>query len=118
MTKPQKFGKRSIRPLALAGALLASASLGSMAWAQAAPDAPVSPAQRVLSDTWITTKVKSEILANSMSKAFEVGVTTENGVVLLKGKLPDQDAIDLVKMIAEKVEGVKSVDIAGLSIGP
>lgn len=125
MTNSQKLGKRSIRPLALAAALLAGASLGNMARAQAAPDAPASteasPADKtesVMSDTWITTKVKSEILANSMSKAFKVGVTTKHGVVLLSGKLPNQDAIDLVKMTAEKVKGVKSVDVSGLSIAP
>jgi hyperosmotically inducible protein len=38
-------------------------------------------------------------------------------VVSLKGKLTNQDAIDLVKMISEKVKGVKSVDVSGLVIG-
>ncbi len=70
-----------------------------------------------MSDGWITTKVKSEILANSISKAFKVHVKTESGVVTLKGKLPSQDAVDLVKMIAEKVKGVKRVDASGLVIG-
>jgi hyperosmotically inducible protein len=70
---------------------------------------------RVMSDSWITTKVKAEILANSMSKAFKVSVTTKSGAVKLGGKLPSQDSIDLVKMIAEKVDGVKSVDTSGLS---
>jgi len=82
-----------------------------------APSKAASSAERVVSDSWITTKVKSEILANSASKALKVSVKTTNGAVLLKGKLPSQDAVDLVKAIAEKVKGVKSVDVAGLVVG-
>ena len=73
-------------------------------------------AEKAVSDSWITTKVKSEILANSASKAFKVNVKTKSGVVMLKGKLPTQDAADLVKMIAEKVKGVRSVDASGLTV--
>jgi hyperosmotically inducible protein len=85
--------------------------------AATAPSTAASSAERVMSDSWITTKVKSEILANSVSKAFKVSVKTKAGAVTLTGKLPSQDAIDLVKMISEKVKGVKSVDVSGLAIG-
>lgn len=85
--------------------------------AASAPARAASHAERAVSDSWITTKVKSEILANSVSKAFKVKVKTKHGAVSLKGKLPNQDAIDLVKTIAEKVKGVKSVDVSGLVIG-
>jgi hyperosmotically inducible protein len=128
--------------------LLTAAMLSATGLAQAADEAPATPApgattdgaktsppkatksmkdntapekmttensERVMSDSWITTKVKSEILANSVSKAFKVSVTTKSGAVKLGGKLPSQDSIDLVKMIAEKVDGVKSVDTSGLS---
>lgn len=81
------------------------------------PNSTAKKAERAMTDSWITTKVKSEILANSVSKAFKVGVKTKQGAVALDGKLPNQDAIDLVKMIAEKVKGVKSVDTSALVIG-
>ena len=81
-----------------------------------APEKAAKEAEHAVSDGWITTKVKSEILANSVSKAFKVRVSTKNGAVSLKGSLPSQDAIDLVKMIAEKVKGVHSVDASGLAI--
>lgn len=68
------------------------------------------------SDGWITTKVKSELLANSASKGLKVHVTTKGGVVALKGKLPSQDAADLVKNIAQNVKGVQSVDVSGLTV--
>ncbi len=71
---------------------------------------------RAVSDSWITTKVKSELLANSLSKGFDVSVKTIHGVVVLKGALANQDAIDHVKDIAEKVEGVKSVDTSALTV--
>jgi hyperosmotically inducible periplasmic protein len=72
--------------------------------------------KKVVSDSWITTKVKAEILADSASKGFAVGVTTKNGVVMLDGKLATRDAITHVKDIAAKVEGVKSVNTAGLEV--
>ena len=76
----------------------------------------VTKTKRVVSDSWITTKVKSEILANSVSKGFDVSVETKHGVVILKGTLANQDAINHVKDIAEKVDGVKSVDTSALTV--
>lgn len=76
----------------------------------------VASGKRVLSDSWITTKVKSELLADSVSKGFEVNVDTMNGVVVLKGSLATEDAIDHVRDIASKIEGVKSVDTSALVV--
>ena len=76
----------------------------------------VAKTKRVISDSWITTKVKSEILADNISKGFEVSVNTIHGVVVLKGALANQDAIDHVKDIAQSVEGVKSVDTSTLTV--
>jgi hyperosmotically inducible protein len=73
-------------------------------------------AKQGVSDSWITTKVKSELLADSVSKCFDVKVITTNGVVALSGKLASQVAIDHVKHVTEKVDGVKSVDTSGLGI--
>jgi hyperosmotically inducible periplasmic protein len=77
----------------------------------------VATTERVGSDSWITTKVKSEITNDSISKGFDVHVKTLNGVVMLRGTLPNKDAIDHVKDIAEKVEHVKSVDTTELRTG-
>jgi len=74
----------------------------------------VAKTERVGSDSWITTKVKSEILADSVSKGFDVHVKTLHGVVMLHGTLPNSDAVAHVKDIAAKVEHVKSVDTTGL----
>lgn len=104
----------AICALVLAGSAMAQTNQASEPQASTGK-AKSEQVERAVSDTWITTKVKSEILANSVSKAFKVGVTTKQGVVILRGELPTQDSIDLVKTIAEKVKGVKSVDTAGLT---
>ena len=71
---------------------------------------------RVISDSWITTKLKSELLADSVSKGADVSVETTHGVVVLKGVLPNQASVDHVKVMAEQVSGVKSVDVSGLTV--
>lgn len=65
------------------------------------------------SDSWITTKVKSEILSDSISHGFDVHVETMHGVVMLRGTLPN-NALAHVKDLAEKVKGVKSVNTSEL----
>ncbi len=72
--------------------------------------------KQIASDSWITAKVKSKLLADNISKGFEVGVTTLDGVVVLTGTLANSDAIDHVKAIAGSVQGVKSVDTSALTI--
>ena len=76
----------------------------------------VAKTKEVVSDSWITTKVKSDILADSVAKGVDVSVNTTDGVVVLKGVLANQDAIDHVKDIAGKVNGVKGVDVSELTV--
>lgn len=66
------------------------------------------------SDSQITSDVKSALASDSLSKDFNVGVTTIHGVVVLTGNLASQDAIDQVKAVAGKVKDVKSVDTSAL----
>ncbi|HEY7985445.1 MAG TPA: BON domain-containing protein [Methylophilaceae bacterium] len=72
--------------------------------------------KRVMSDSWITTKVKSVLLADNVGNGVDVTVETTHGVVVLKGALPSQNAIDHVKDLAEQVESVKSVDTTQLVV--
>jgi hyperosmotically inducible periplasmic protein len=65
-------------------------------------------------DSQITTEVKSELAADSLSKDANIGVTTADGVVMLTGSLASQDAIDHVKDFVGKVKNVKSVDSSAL----
>jgi hyperosmotically inducible periplasmic protein len=71
---------------------------------------------RVVSDTWITTKVKSVLLADSDTKGLDVSVHTKDGVVTLGGALETQAAVDHVKTLAADVEGVKRIEAAMLTV--
>lgn len=62
----------------------------------------------VTNDTWITTKVKSQLMLNSQVKSRKIKVVTENGEVFLIGILtPEQGK--LAAEVASKVAGVKKV---------
>jgi len=100
---------------AVLGLGLADANAATDDAASAAPTA-TQKTERVVSDTWITAKVKSEILKSSLAKGFDVKVTTLHGIVTLKGSLTSSDVIDQVKGIAAKVKGVQSVDTSTLVV--
>lgn len=73
-------------------------------------------ATQAVSDTWITTKIKSVLLADSDAKGFDVSVHTKDGVVTLGGALETQAAVDHVKALAADVEGVKRIEAATLTV--
>lgn len=60
------------------------------------------------SDSWITTKIKSEFLTSNLVKSSSVKVVTENGEVFLLGVVTQQEGQDAA-LIASKVSGVKRV---------
>lgn len=63
---------------------------------------------QVTQDGWITTKIKSQLFANSEVKATDVKVITENGEAFLIGKLSNTQA-DAAANVARNVNGVKKV---------
>lgn len=63
---------------------------------------------QVTQDGWITTKIKSQLFANSEVKATDVKVITENGEAFLIGKLSNTQA-DAAANVARNVNGVKRV---------
>jgi osmotically-inducible protein OsmY len=62
-------------------------------------------------DTWITTKVRSQILTSDSVKSSNVKVTTENGEVFLLGLVTPQEGQSAAQ-IASQVSGVKHVTTA------
>jgi osmotically-inducible protein OsmY len=60
------------------------------------------------SDAWITTKIKSQMLAVEDLKSTSIKVVTENGVVYLMGVVKHQQAETVVD-IARQVSGVQRV---------
>ena len=67
-------------------------------------------------DTWITTKVKSSLLADSDVAGLDVEVETLNGVVTLTGQVDEQAQIDHAARIARDIEGVTDVRTSGLTV--
>ncbi len=63
------------------------------------------------SDTWITTKVRSQLLTSDQVKSSNVKATTENGEVFLLG-LVTQTEGKAAADIASRVSGVKHVTTA------
>ncbi len=68
-------------------------------------------------DTWITTKVKAQLLADEHVSGLEIGVETVNGVVKLTGDVATQAEADRAKAVAEGTEGVANVDASGINVG-
>ncbi len=114
-------GKLFLKAVVLAGLAAAlglglSDANGAAADAASAMPTTTSRTERVMSDSWITTKVKSEIMKSSLAKGFDVKVTTLHGIVTLRGTLASTDAIDQVKAVAARVKGVQSVDTSPLLV--
>jgi osmotically-inducible protein OsmY len=63
-----------------------------------------------IDDSWITSKVKSEMVADKNVKARDIGVTTNRGVVTLSGNAATWGESNKAAEIAHSVKGVQSVE--------
>ncbi len=68
---------------------------------------PISYVSRS-NDSWITTKVKTKLLADKQSHANQIKVVTENGVVYLMGTLLRAEA-DHAVQVTKTVYGVQKI---------
>lgn len=64
---------------------------------------------RVASDSWITTKAKSKLLAEESLKSLKISVETHKGEVLLSGFVESADLKHKAEEVVAHIEGVKSV---------
>jgi hyperosmotically inducible protein len=81
------------------------------------PAAESTSAQPV-DDTWITTKVKSSLLADTVVAGTKIDVDTVNGVVYLTGTAATQAQVDQASKIAAGIQGVSKVDATKLKVVP
>jgi len=72
--------------------------------------APTGDKPKDLNDPTLTRKVESEIFRAADSPKGDVSVNVENGVVYLRGRVPDEDAIRQLAEDAAKVDGVRGVE--------
>ncbi len=100
---------------------VALASFGVLAQQQTEPEEQQSAQQgdssQPVNDTWITTKVKTELLAAEDVSGLDIKVETTNGEVKLSGRVDNQAQIDKAVSVARGVKGVGKVDSSGLSVG-
>lgn len=97
-------------------ALTASAMSLSMApavYADTTGD-KVDRAEEAVSDTWITSKVKSTFLADDDISGLDIKVETNKGVVSLSGVVPTDAERDLAVQKAKTIKGVRDVSADGL----
>ncbi len=68
------------------------------------------------SDTWITTKVKADLLATEDVSGLDLKVETVNGVVSLSGAVSSQAEKDRAVAVAKGIKGVTRVDASGIRV--
>ena len=76
----------------------------------------MNSAGQAISDTWITTKVKSSLMYSSNVNGSQISVDTKNGVVSLSGTVNSGAERELAIEIAENVRGTQSVKAKDLKI--
>lgn len=91
----------------LAGEIAKSTNGADKVYNQLTLEGPTSSLTRT-SDAWITTKIRSLMLANPDLKSSTIKVVTENGIVYLMGIVKPEQS-DIAVDIARKVSGVQRV---------
>jgi len=74
--------------------------------------------QQPVEDSWITTKVKADLLVDDQTKGLDINVSTTNGIVTLAGRLDSRTQVDKAVAIARAIKGVQSVDATTLTVKP
>jgi len=99
--------------LLLAGPVLAAGTPAVQPTLLAANDT-MDNAGDAVSDTWITSKVKSVFLADGSLSGIDIKVETNQGVVTLSGVVASDAERDLAIAKASEIEGVKAVSADAL----
>ena len=69
-----------------------------------------------VTDGWITTKVKSQLVADELTKAGKIKVSTKDNIVMLSGTAGSEAEKTQAIKLAMATEGVKKVDSSQLKI--
>ena len=72
-------------------------------------DAALEKTGDYVSDSALTAKVKTALIAETKLESMKIDVESTNGVVTLSGQVPDKASVKLATHIAAKVDGVKDV---------
>lgn len=69
-----------------------------------------------ISDSWITSKVKTTFLLSRNISGSDIGITTHDGVVTLTGAVDSGAERDLAVEVAKDIRGVKAVKAGNLEV--
>jgi len=83
---------------------------------KATTEAEEADSSQPASDTWITTKVKTDLMATADVPGTTIDVETVNGTVKLAGTVDNKASADKAVAVAKKIKGVKSVDASALKV--
>jgi osmotically-inducible protein OsmY len=70
----------------------------------------------VVSDSWITTKVRSTFIFTTNVPARSIGIETKDGIVILDGEVDDATAKELAIELASDIRGVRDVNSDNLRV--
>jgi len=104
--------KRQLSAIAF-GIALACGGVGGAYAAKA--DMSAKSSEQPVTDTWITTKVKTELATTEGIKSGDISVTTKNGLVTLTGTVNSKAQVQKAVAVAKAVKGVHDVDSSALS---
>jgi hyperosmotically inducible protein len=90
--------------------LLSPAVSGAQSKGAEAPKDAKGASEQPVKDSWITSKTKMALVTDKRTKAREVKVETQGGVVTLRGKVATGEERTAAEEIARGVSGVKSVN--------
>lgn len=105
--------KPQLSAIALGIALVCGGAASSFAATNT--DMSAKSSQQPVTDTWITTKVKSELATTEGIKSGDISVTTKNGLVTLSGTVNSKAQMQKAVAVAKAVKGVHDVDSSALS---
>mgnify|MGYP003668258058 CR=1 FL=1 len=94
--------------LLLAGPVLAETSTAAQPIVLAASES-MNATEDAVTDTWITSKVKTTFLADSELSGIDISVETNKGVVTLSGVVASDAERDLAVAKAKQIKGVTAV---------
>ncbi len=70
----------------------------------------------VITDSWISTKIKSQLLADTATKGTAIKVTTKDNVVFLKGTVATKAERNQAIALAKQTKGVARVNASKLKV--
>ncbi len=94
----------------MATVLVTGCNRSDMAQADSTASSTVKSVENGVTDTVVTTKVKTALLKNQDTKNLDVHVETHQGIVQLTGSVDNQAQSDTALVVARAVEGVRSVE--------